>query len=268
MLKKIEIAKNIAEQNINKFLCPKCRENFLIKNNSLVCKNGHCYDLSKKGTVNFLSGKATDIYDAALFDSRKKIILSGFYKPVISVLNEMIKGKFILDIGCGEGSFIKLLENKNRTFFGIDIAKEGINSASEYTGNFFAVADLAKLPFSDNSFDTLLNIFSPSNYSEFKRILKTDGVLLKIVPNKGYLKEIREFYSINTDYNNTPVMEIFKKNFEICEEKRVNYTIDVSDENLSHLLKMTPLMWNVPDKSKFNKNEITVDVTIVSGTKK
>ena len=63
-------------------------------------------------------------------------------------------------------------------------------------------------------------------------------------------------------------MEIFKKNFEICEEKRVNYTIDVSDENLSHLLKMTPLMWNVPDKSKFNKNEITVDVTIVSGTKK
>ncbi|MBQ4110160.1 MAG: methyltransferase domain-containing protein [Clostridia bacterium] len=268
MLKKIEIAKNIAINNIEKFLCPKCRENFSVKEHSLVCKNGHCYDLSKKGTVNFLSGKASENYGKELFEARKKIILSGFYNPLISTLNEMIKGSSVLDIGCGEGSFIKLLSVENRTFFGIDISKEGINSASEYTGNFFAVADLANLPFSDNSFDTLLNVFSPSNYAEFKRILKTDGVLIKVIPNKGYLKELREFYNINTDYDNTPVMEIFKNHFEILEQKRVNYTTCVTNENLPYLLEMTPLMWNKANKSGFDINEITVDVTVVVGKKK
>ena len=267
MLKKIEISKITAQKNIDKFICPKCKKSFRLENNSFVCENGHCFDISKKGTVNFLCGKSNENYSGELFEARKKIILSGFYSPLISELDNLIKGASILDVGCGEGSFSKLLEKENRMFFGIDIAKEGINAASEYTGNFFAVADLANLPFKNNSFDTILDIFSPSNYAEFKRVLKNDGILIKIIPNNGYLKELREFFNINTDYDNTPVIEIFKNHFEIAEQKNIKYKTFVTDENLPDLLEMTPLMWNMQNKNGFDKNEITVDVTVIAGKK-
>ena len=57
----------------------------------------------------------------------------------------------------------------------MDIAKEGILTASNHHAQkaLWIVADLAQLPFSDESCGTLINMLTPSNYKEFNRVLDT-----------------------------------------------------------------------------------------------
>ena len=66
------------------------------------------------------------------------------------------------------------------------------------------------------SFDTILNLFSPSNYQEFDRILKPGGQVIKVVPAASYLKELRQaFYpddSAKQVYSNERVVDKFLQN--------------------------------------------------------
>ena len=74
---------------------------------------------------------------------------------------------------------------------GIDLAKEGIAAASKaYPGIIWSVADLAAMPFADAQIDAILNILSPANYAEFNRLLKPGGIVVKVVPESGYLTGI------------------------------------------------------------------------------
>ncbi|WP_230200134.1 methyltransferase domain-containing protein [Bacillus niameyensis] len=143
------------------------------------------------------------------FEARRKIITeSAFFEPLshsiakviynhVAKTNETI---FMLDMGCGEGSHLSnICEIVSSNYYdsvvgvGIDISKEGITEASKnYTERIWTVADLANTPFKNQQFDVILNILSPSNYSEFNRLLKADGVVIKIVPQSDYLKELRE----------------------------------------------------------------------------
>ena len=56
----------------------------------------------------------------------------------------------------------------------------------------YFVADLAHLPFKDGSIDVIVNILSPINYKDFKRVLSDDGLVYKVIPETGYLKELRK----------------------------------------------------------------------------
>ena len=82
-IKKIEIAKYLITENIKIFKCPICSEDMLLKENSLVCLNNHCFDLSRKGCINFLINPASSKYDRQMFYSRKYIIENNFFQPLI-----------------------------------------------------------------------------------------------------------------------------------------------------------------------------------------
>ena len=82
-IKKIEIAKYLITENIKIFKCPICSEDMLLKDNSLICLNNHCFDLSRKGYINFLINSASSKYDRQMFYSRKYIIENNFFQPLI-----------------------------------------------------------------------------------------------------------------------------------------------------------------------------------------
>ena len=50
---------------------------------------------------------------------------------------------------------------------------------------------LSNLTFENGKFDIIIDILSPSNYSEFTRVLNKGGVVIKVIPDEHYLKEIR-----------------------------------------------------------------------------
>ena len=67
--------------------------------------------------------------------------------------------------------------------------------------------------FAPASFDTILNLFSPSNYQEFDRILKPGGQVIKVVPAASYLKELRQAFIQMILQNKSILMNVSLINF-------------------------------------------------------
>lgn len=274
MLKKIERSALFLAEQHELFSCPKCRHEMIQQEKSLICVNGHRFDLSKKGTLYFLDHQIKTDYDNQMFTPRGRMIRSGMYQPVIEKITQLIQTGNLLDIGCGEGSFLQQITQlkKNPVTIGFDIAKEGIYLASNQPIEaFWCVADLTNLPFADQSFDTILNIFSPSHYREFKRVLKPDGCVIKVVPQTRYLQELRAIYHPDGKaYSNEAVIQRFSEEMTIDQRERVTYEFEIPAENRLDLLEMSPLEWQVPAEVKANLaqdplRKITIDVEILKG---
>ena len=277
MLKKIDWGKNFVAKNSNLFLCPLCQSEMSPSPTGLVCQLGHRFDVSKKGTLYFLKKNIQSGYDRKLFTARRQLIKAGMYDGLLQKIREYVPANTtILDVGCGEGSFFNNIAiGKNITGIGFDIAKDGVYLATEQPeALFWCVADLTRLPFGPQVFDSVLNLFTPSNYSEFKRVLKTDGTLIKVVPRSGYLQELRQaFYPDDKKkqhYENNEVIQHFKEQFKLLNHHEITYSFDVSSENQLDLLEMSPLEWGVSaaqkdQVAKSSLNKITIDLDLLIG---
>ncbi len=291
-VKKKDRARESIKKNQSIFKCPICSSKMFLNDfNNLACSCKHSFDLSKKGYLNLLTTKSTPVYSKELFEARHKVCEAGFYHPLIDEMAKIIdryeksidhKGINILDAGCGEGSHIygiskKMVENQDNTYVGVDISKDSINIAARNNGDMiWCVADLAKLPFQNKSFHVVLNILSPANYGEFNRILREKGMVIKVVPGSQYLKELRETIykdKNGSKYSNSEVIHYFKQKLEVKDLRNIHYKFDVKEDFLPYFIKMTPLTWGgnmerFYDIYEKNLSSITVDLTIIIGTKK
>ncbi|MEA4988205.1 MAG: methyltransferase domain-containing protein [Anaerovorax sp.] len=280
-LTKIERMRKLCSDNASIFSCPICRGGIQItKQGDLLCESSHCFNIARKGYINFMNATHESFYDKELFASRGRVFQNGFYQPVAEELVKTIKSYEelwkkeafnVLDIGCGEGYYIDLIGSHftSALFFGIDLSKEAIKAATLHEKEkILAIADLTKLPFRNRTFHVLLNILTPANYEEFSRIQKKQGIIIKVSPGKQYLKEIRERFHYK-DYNERRVVEYSKGNMEILEERRIYYKKPLTKEDWEDFLYMTPL---TAQKQKerisqidFPEKEITIDLNLVVG---
>ena len=264
------------------FRCPICSSKMeLMDSIQLVCEHNHSFDLSKNGYVNLSPHIHVTKYDKSLFAARKIVIDSGFFDPLLNYINEILelqlnRGGTILDAGCGEGSHLSEILSRldDVTGVGIDLAKEGIAAAAkEHPGNIWCVADLANCPFGDSEFDVILNILSPANYAEFTRLLKTDGLFLKVMPGSSYLKELRDiFYDGNKQKDSDHAARI-EEHFGAIQTKQISYEFPLNKELLAPLIRMTPLSWGaskekVEEALQMNIPIITIDYNVIIGYKK
>ena len=182
-MKKIEAGSLYLEQHRNLFQCPICKGKFeTVDGHSVVCANGHHFDVSKKGTLHLLMKGGQNEYGKEMLSSRKNLADTGFFHPLLDAVYAHIdkpETATVLDVGCGEGSHLHYLTEKGLkgTKIGFDISKDAIQLAASnfFPDAFWCVADLAHSPFAESAFDVILNIFSPSQYQEFDRVLKPGG---------------------------------------------------------------------------------------------
>lgn len=274
------------------FRCPICQQRMqVIELRSLVCEQNHSFDFAKQGYVNLLTKPPKTKYDRELFEARNTLMDEGkFFAPVLEMIAEKIvqysvptrEQIMILDAGCGEGSHLHrlchdYLQTKKKVVgAGIDIAKEGVFvAAKNYDDLIWCVADLVNAPFQDEQFAVILNILSPSNYEEFHRLLKQNGLLLKVVPTGDYLKEIRQALFDEPEkqtYSNEAIVAHFQNNFHLFERQTVHYKTHLHGDYLQALVRMTPLSWSV-SQERMNQlfqeqaMEITVSLEILVGRK-
>lgn len=86
---------------------------------------------------------------------------------------------------------MKVAKGKGLIPFGLDISREGIVLAAEFSGcQKLIVADGENLPYKDNSFDYITNIGSlehfidpKAGFEEMFRVLKTKGKMCVVLPN-------------------------------------------------------------------------------------
>lgn len=262
------------------FACPICQENLTLVENSLKCNNRHSFDLAKFGYVNLAPQiKQSANYDKENFQNRQQILEAGFYQAVLEAISDLLASSesatTILDIGCGEGFYSrKLQENhSDKTFYAFDISKDSVQIAAKSEPNWavnWFVGDLARLPIKDASMDILLDIFSPANYGEFRRVLSKDGILIKVIPTENHLKEIRQRVQdqlTNKDYSNQDIKNHFQEHFTILSSQTASLTKTITAEQLQALLSMTPLLFHV-DQSKIDWSqltEITIEAEILVG---
>lgn len=276
----------VMEMNEQIFICPICSEAMeMVEQSKLVCKQQHSFDLAKSGYVNLAPQAHTTKYDKSLFESRTEVMSSGFFQPIISNLvsrlNEQIghvNNPVVMDAGCGEGTHLSTIHAQlapGCVGIGIDLAKEGIVAASKtYPGFIWSVADLAAMPFQAGQIDVILNILSPANYAEFNRLLKPGGKVLKVVPESGYLKELRDiFYEGKQQKEETDPVERFSEHFDRVESERVTYTFELPEGLLASLIHMTPLTWGaseerISEAMRMGIEAITVDLRVISGVRR
>lgn len=251
------------------FACPICQENLTLLETNFKCCNRHSFDLAKFGYVNLAPQiKQSANYDKENFQNRQQILEAGFYQAILDAVSDLLASSktttTILDIGCGEGFYSRKLQESHseKTFYAFDISKDSVQIAAKSEPNWavnWFVGDLARLPIKDANMDILLDIFSPANYGEFRRVLSKDGILIKVIPTENHLKEIRQRVQdqlTNKEYSNQDIKEHFQEHFTILSSQSASLTKTITAEQLQALLSMTPLLFHV-DQSKIDWSQLT-----------
>jgi len=148
----------------------------------------------------------------------------GRYDWILKVTGE-IKGKKVLDLGCGDGALSYLLQRRGALVTGVDNEQQGLDFAQKNVSEAkFVNASAYDLPFPDESFDLVVSseliehLDRPETMlSETKRVLKPAGRLVLTTPHRltekpGDKYHFHEFFPeeleslVKTDFNFTKVI--------------------------------------------------------------
>lgn len=243
---------------------------------SLVCSAGHCFDVAAKGYINFAPQQKPLKYTRQLFESRQRVLQGAFYAPLTDALCQLLCEKGcplrVLDAGCGDGHYAREIARRTGAqVFALDLCKEAIALACRGEHPvLWLVADLTRIPLADASVDAVLDILSPAHYGEFTRVLRPDGLLLKVLPGERYLCELRQAASAqlrHKTHSNRQVVQHFDAHFATVQRQRLCHTLPITPDQRADFLAMTPLLLGV-DTAALDVGDldrITIDVEILVG---
>ena len=225
--------------------CPVCGRILSRTGDDLACSIGHRVNVNRKGCVNVLSSQVDSCYDADLFAARRRVFDAGCYNAVVEAIEYLLPAgnHRLLDAGCGDGWYLNALLTRHDSWCGagVDISRDAILQATNLPCTaLWVVGDLRRLPFADGSFTAVLDVLTPANYDEFRRVLAPGGLLIKVYPGSGYLRELRAARNM-PPYEEGQVDAYLREKAAIVGEKRVTMTHAVSNDLWRDFVWMTPL---------------------------
>ena len=243
------------------FKCPSCDKELIKKDKTYRCENNHTYDEAKEGYVNLLLAQHKKSKNPGdndeMIKSRQAFLNKRYYSSLSSAIVNIVsssKNSFnqnILDVGCGEGYYMNELRTASKekkedlTLCGIDISKTAVKLAGKRKMNaLIAVASSYDLPFFDNSFDTVISVFSPVSANEIERLLKSESCIIMVGPAEEHLKDLTThiYDEVIPHKGNYSVLEN-EKAFVLKEQIEIKEEITVKQEDILDLLRMTPYYW-------------------------
>ena len=262
-----------AAEGLNALRCPVCGGDLTRVGDDFACEKRHRVNVNRKGCLNFLSAPVDSCYDAALFQARRRVFAAGCYQPVAEALEAMLPQgeQRLLDAGCGDGWYLNALLQKHADWqgAGVDISRDAILQATDQSCTaLWCVGDLRKLPFRSGAFTAILDVLTPANYEEFRRVLAQDGLLLKVYPGSGYLREIRAARDMDP-YAEGQVEAYLREKAQVVAERRVTVSHRVTPELWRDFVWMTPLNQDLTDEEKEKLAQrpaetVTVDLHIAA----
>ena len=267
------------------YICPICKDTLTRENKSYYCKNRHCYDIAKEGYVNLLPVQKKNSLSPGdnkeMITARHNYLNEGAYDTLAEEIAKQISSAIdsnniaILDAGCGEGYYLEKIkyymtranEDKDITLYGVDISKDAVKiGAKSYKDIDFCVGSVFDMPYKESVFDVVLNVFAPFDNKEVVRVLKNQGVLIKVVPSKTHLHEFRKIiYETVTEHEEKG---IDTASFDLVSKVNVKYNKHFDkNEIISSLYKMTPYYFNSSEESKakilaLKEIDLTIDFDI------
>lgn len=268
-------------------ICPICKDKLTkcMEKKVYTCKNNHSYDIAKQGYVNLIisnqkrSKNPGDSKEMVL--ARVDFLNRGFYKTICNKINEVIyeylkdiKEKInILDVGCGEAYYLSQLKSYidkkdvEGNYYGMDVSKEAVKYAAKlYKDCIFAVGNNYHIPVENDSVDCVLSVFSPIDIDEINRVLKKNGIFIRVLPRTNHLIELRKIIYNEVNLNEKVYIADENKD-EYLREENISFNMELNKEEIQSLLKMTPHYWKSTPENKTKLEEIdslniTVDMRI------
>lgn len=251
------------------FICPVCKKILVRSDNSLKCCNGHCFDISRKGTVNLLlTNRSRHGDDKRMVIARKNFLDKGYYEPLRKAIRELVRkysrsDNTILDCGCGECSYTadisaELSSHGIKTdIIGIDVSKEALNcGASRHADIRLAAASVYDIPLPDKSCDIIVSLFAPFSGDEYIRVLKDGGMYITAFPLEDHLFELKSAVYEKPYKNTVAPLEI--KGFELAESFDCRFKAELaSNEDIISLFEMTPYCYKTSRSDREKLDSIT-----------
>ena len=130
------------------------------------------------------------------------------------------------------------------------------------------MADLANTPLADSTADVILNVFTPANYDEFKRLLKPDGLLVKVIPAPQHMRELRELagnHLLDAEFSDHGVAKHLMRHMCVTSRTRVSTTSTVFPGDALDLVRMSPVSFGVEEHvlDLGSLRSITVDAEVI-----
>ena len=120
---------------------------------------------------------------------------------------DIIKGKNVLDLACGEGYGSFIMAGKAKSVLGIDIDQEAINQARQIYKKenlIFQQGSAEQIPVDDNQFDVVVSFETIEHIpetiqkkflQEARRVLRPDGILVISTPDKALYSDERNYHN-------------------------------------------------------------------------
>ncbi|MBQ9467496.1 MAG: methyltransferase domain-containing protein [Clostridia bacterium] len=234
------------------FRCPLCAQALQNDGKRLFCARGHSFDLSREGYVNLLPGRGgAHGDDRGMIEARRRFLEGGHYLPLrLTLCRRAAESapRALLDAGCGEGWYTEGLANAlpETEICAVDVSKDAVRYTAKRLGKRArcAVASVTALPLGDSSVDAVVSVFAPLAAEEFRRVLRSGGVLILAVPGAKHLWQLKEMLYAEP-YENQPA-EKDLPGFEFVKEDELHYLRALDRGALSDLFAMTPYFYRTP----------------------
>lgn len=176
------------------------------------------------------------------------------FDEVKKFIDETSKGK-ILDIGCADGVFTKVILDKTHAeeIIGVDVLKTSVAWASNHWKRNkqmkFKLGDAHDLKFKANSFDAVFalevmeHVFEPQKvFKEMKRVLKKNGYVIVLVPSDNVLFKIIWWFVTKFAWariwQDCHVQSFSAKHTLAGELKKAGFKVEVDDKFILGMLNL------------------------------
>ncbi len=267
------------------YKCPVCQSSLFKEEKLYQCSLHHTYDISKYGYANFLL--ANQIHSSFPGDrpemilARKRFLSQNYYailrKKLVEIIKMNLKDYTIFcDLACGEGYYTNYIhQNISKDFsfvtYGIDLSKRAIIEASKTAKQLkleninYCIGNLMFLPYLNTSFDIMLNCFAPMIDKEFCRVLKENGIYIRVLPGKNHLLELKSVLYEKVILNQLKDLDI--PNFSFIDKIEIEDKIKLeSQERIHDLFMMTPYYYKTSKeaiKNLYALNELETTISFI-----
>lgn len=255
---------------ISRFICPVCGKELHTDGKGLCCGNRHSFDLAKSGYVNLLLSQQQKAKrhgdDKRMVRARRDFLNKGYYNVLLEAILRAVgehagNGCRILDAGCGECWYTaKIYEHLTGghgkpEMLAVDISKDALAAGAKRNQDVeYAVASVFRLPVRDASCDLVLSIFAPFCGEEFARVLKDDGVLIRVVPLEKHLLRLKE--AVYDRVYENKMERVCPEGFELLGQREIREKIHLSgNEDIRNVFTMTPYYYKTgtEDQEKLSR---------------
>lgn len=197
-----------------------------------------------------------EAYDE-LADSYFKMRMNGgisqFYNEMLEMPTTLrllgnVRGKKILDLGCGPGRYAKILTENGAKVIGIDNSENSLKIArKEAPKAEFILGDIEELPFKSEEFDIVLSPLVIGHFKnwnkifkEVRRVLKKGGIFIFSIHNP--IREVmekekwmfRKFRKVENYFNERSIYDTWgngEKKYTVSHHHKtygtiINYIVD------------------------------------------